>query len=128
MQLVTYPNKLTKKPDFFIQTKGEHSGRPLRTPIKNCVAVYSDIPNLFEIVFILFRGRKFEPVLRGSVIPFITVADLKRVILEGLENNTPEKSILLKSTKDAENMIRQAEEKVKLLRSLQILLCNKFLG
>ena len=72
-------------PDFWIQLKGLNSGRPLREKIPNSIGVKTDpdllVPDfLFYTLEYLFQSDAFRPMLRGSVVPYIT----RRVILEVL--------------------------------------------
>lgn len=126
-RLLSYPNKYPSAPNFYIQVKGYHSGRPLRKPIPNCVAVYSDIPNLFEIVFLLFKGHEFKGSIIGSVVPFIRLSDLKEVIDKGIEKQKPENTQLLEQTKAIEELISASESKINLLKSMQVAICREFL-
>lgn len=126
-RLLSYPNKSILIPSFFIQTKGEHSGRPLKKPIPNCCAVYSEIPNLYEIVFLLFKGKEFHPHVIGSVIPFIRLDDLQKVIDKGLNVHHPKAAQLLNQTKAIEDLINVSNEKIKLLKSMQVAICKEFL-
>lgn len=126
-KLLTYPNKNKETPSFYIQVKGNHSGRPLRKSIRNCVAVYSDFPFLFEIVFLLFSGRMFEQFIIGSVVPFIRIDDLKRVIDEGTYKYTTAKRISLKQINDIDKALINYQEQIKVLKQLQIAICQQFL-
>lgn len=69
--------------DFYIQSHGKkNSGRPLRKPIRNCFAVWTNKENAFEIVNCLFVARKFEYFIGGSIIPFIRLYEIRK-FLEG---------------------------------------------
>lgn len=125
-RLLTYPNKNKATPIFYVQMKGNNSGQPLREPIQNCVAVYSEKPFLFEVVYLLFRGRKFHQHLKGSVVPFVRIADVKEVINDGLQFYKPEKMKLLNQINALDSIIKQNHEKIKLLKQMQILHCSQF--
>ena len=126
-RLLTYPNKSKETPTFYIQIKGNHSGRPLRKSIINCVAVYSDVPYLFELVDLLFNGRKFESYLKGSVIPFVRIEDLTEVIKKGLKHYKPEKIKLLDHVQKIDEALLNCNHKIKLLQAMQIAICSEFL-
>lgn len=126
-RLLSYPNKSILKPSFFIQIKGDHSGRPLKNSIPNCCAVYSEIPNLYEIVFLLYKGKEFHPHIIGSVVPFIRLENLQSVINKGLNVHHPKAAQLLQQTKAIEDLINVSNEKIKLLRSMQVAICKEFL-
>lgn len=126
-RVITYPNKSKLTPTFYIQMKGLHSGRPLRTPIKNCVAVYSEIPFLFEMVYLLFKGRKFEYYIGGSVVPFIRIEDLKNVINEAVVFYRPEKIKLLDQINKIDEVLNNYQQTIKLYRMAQSAICREFL-
>ncbi len=80
MYLLTNAN-----PDFWIQLKGLNAGQPLKKPIPNCIGVTTDKKVLdphffFYVVHYLFINRKFEPYIKGSVIPYIRNKDIHTVI------------------------------------------------
>lgn len=126
-RVITYPNKSNLTPSFFIQMKGNHSGRPLRLPIKNCVAVYSSMPFLFEMVYLLFRGRKFEMYIGGSVVPFIRIDDLKNVINEAVLFYKPEKIKYLNQVNKIDEVLNLYQKQTKLLQMAQMTICREFL-
>lgn len=125
--ILTYPNKTQSQPDFYIQCKGLHSGRPLRQPIKNCVAVYSEHPRLFDLVYLLYKGKRFDFYIIGSVIPFIRIDDLTKVVKSGLENFGAEKLKYLEQNALIDQALQNCKNKEKLLQNCQIALCHEFL-
>lgn len=78
------------QPHFFILNKGNNSGRPMNTSCPNCFVVLTDssknVDKLFYLVQSLQIGRFFHPYLKGSVIPFITIGDVKFIINKALKN------------------------------------------
>jgi hypothetical protein len=81
-------------PDFYIQIKGENSGKPLKSKIPNSVGIVVDrdklVPDyLFYIVQHLFLTEEFRPHITGSAVPFITLPKIKQTILNFLINNNP---------------------------------------
>ncbi len=127
VEVLTYPNKKQLKPNFYIQVKGLHSGRPIKTPIVNCVAVYSDFPYLFEIVYLLWNGRKFESDIIGSVVPFIRIDAIKKIIALGLESYRPEKKKLLEKINLIDQVVVNHKEQIKLYQRAQMAICAEFL-
>lgn len=125
-KIISYPNKSTLKPVFYIQIKGLHSGRPMKQPIVNCVAVYTDIPNLFEVVYALWKGRYFECDIIGSVIPFIRIDAIKKVINTGMRNYKGEKLTVLAQVGKVDEMVANGRERIKALQTLQIALCRAY--
>lgn len=112
---------------FYIQIKGLHSGRPLHKSIRNCVAVYSEIPFLFEMVYLLFKGRKFEYYIGGSVVPFIRIDDVKKVISEAVLFYRPEKIKLLDQVNKIDDVLSLYQKQTKLLQVAQMAICREFL-
>lgn len=123
--LTTYREGM--KATFYIQTKGMNSGKPLRTPIANCVCVHTSIPNLFEIVFALYKGKLFYPHIGGSVIPFIRIRELKEVIDAGLRKYDPKHNEKLKSIESIELLLASLSEKLRLYNQMQVYLCREIL-
>lgn len=80
-QLKSY-NAKQPTPQFYIQCKGDHSGRPLKKPIPNCFSVYTNIENLYSLVYVLYIGGLFKKYISGSVVPFIRLGDVSGVIRE----------------------------------------------
>jgi hypothetical protein len=74
---------------FFIQSKGFHSGKPLKEPYPNCFVCLciseTSLDEMYWLLFILWQGRKFHEVLVGSVIPFIRIKDLQDLVQLGLD-------------------------------------------
>ena len=124
---LSYPNKCKETPAFYVQIKGELCGRPLKTPICNCAAVYSDVPELFEIVFLLYKGGAFLPHIIGSVVPFIRLDDLRDVINRGVNIQKPNCSQLLQQTRAIEELITVTQQKISILKSMQKAICTEFL-
>ncbi len=72
-------------PDFWIQTKGENAGKPLRKQIPNSIGIKVNpellVPDfLFYIVLLNYQTSAFKPYLKGSVVPFIRIGDIRRII------------------------------------------------
>jgi hypothetical protein len=69
---------------FFILSKGRNTGRPSFEPNVNCFvftcADTDDLHAYYWLVYALWAGNKFHPLLCGSVIEFIHLCDLKHLI------------------------------------------------
>lgn len=69
---------------FFILSKGRNTGRPSFEPNANCIvftcANNDDLHSYYWLVYALWAGNKFHPLLCGSVIEFIHLRDLKHLI------------------------------------------------
>ena len=71
---------------FFILSKGENAGKPSLKPWANCFAVICQNQQYYNfyywLIYGLFKAGKFKIRLRGSVIPFINVEDVRDLIRE----------------------------------------------
>lgn len=83
MKIKVY-NGNTKTPEenetiFYIQSKGNYSGRPLKQPIPNCWEVRTFRSVDFEILYIIYESKILSVFLRGSVIPFLSLEEYKKI-------------------------------------------------
>ena len=78
------------QPHFYIQNKGLNSGKALNDPIPNSFIVTTDTneqrDELYYLCFSLQIGRYFSYYIKGSVIPFITIDDARKVVNKALLN------------------------------------------
>ena len=83
--------KTYNTPHFFILSKGLNSGKPLDKPCPNCFVITTAAEptreSLYYLCLSLKTGKYFSYYLKGSVIPFISISDAKKVINEALQNN-----------------------------------------
>ncbi len=89
-KITTYSPDQKRSPfAFFILNKGLNSGKPLEHPCPNCFtfnAVDQAEKDLYYwICFGLWQSKSLHPYLNGSVIPFIHLRDLNRVISQASE-------------------------------------------
>jgi len=86
VKIKTHKGKGYEGEYFFILSKGNNAGKPLAQPCPNCFVVVADSTEerelLYWLCFGLWQGRCFRQFLCGSVIPFIRLGDLKKVIQE----------------------------------------------
>lgn len=121
----TYPN-----PHFFILNKGLNSGKPLDKPCPNCFVISTtsraNRESLYYLCLSLKVGQYFGYYLKGSVIPFISISDVKKVINTALQNFEEQQwqlkvEKLKKITAFEENLQQQlstiSKLKIALLRS-----------
>lgn len=77
-------------PHFFILNKGLNSGRPMNEPCANCFVVTTETDEqreaLYYQCFSIQIGRYFSCYIKGSVIPFITIDDARKVLNIALQN------------------------------------------
>ena len=75
-------------PHFFILNKGNNSGKPLLAPCPNCFVIQcktdSEKEQLYWLAYSLWQSKAFYPLLRGSVIPFVVLRDVKSCLSDGL--------------------------------------------
>jgi hypothetical protein len=111
-------NEYTNQNHFFILSKGLNAGKPMHQPCPNCFVLFAkcetEKQQLFWLCFGLWQGNFFRPFLTGSVISFIRIDDLKKVMSEALQKvelnpSAFEKSIeiLNKLNKHQENIHQQ---------------------
>jgi len=105
---------------FFILSKGHNTGRPSFDPCPNCFVFtcedLNDLHSYYWLVYALWAGAKFHPLLCGSVIEFIHLRDLKHLIMTAAA-----------SAKDTEKIIRSIKQIIQLEKNLaeQITLVRK---
>jgi hypothetical protein len=105
--------------DFYIQCKGLHSGRPLINAIPNCFTIKSKDALLKEKVYALFVARVFEPIICGSVIPFIKTYETKHLINEHASKIKPMHENKLLQIRSIDNLIMNTEQQIKLYKQMQ---------
>lgn len=118
------------QPHFYIQNKGLNSGKALNDPIPNSFIVTTETDEqreaLYYLCFSLQIGRYFSYYIKGSVIPFITIDDTRKVLNTALLNYKKDQwqlkvEKLLKLTAYEENLKQQIttieQLKLALLRS-----------
>ena len=69
-------------PHFFILSKGNNSGKPSNTPWTNSFVFISKSEKESKILYwtsyFLFKNKTIFRILRGSVIPFVSIAEYKK--------------------------------------------------
>ena len=83
------PSVVYSMPHFFILNKGNNSGKPLCVPCPNCFVIQfqceSEKEKIYWLLYSLWQSKAFYPFLRGSVIPFVVLRDVKSCLLDGLD-------------------------------------------
>lgn len=108
---------------FYIQSKGNHSGRPMIKPIPNCfVAICESQEHLdfwMSICTALWLGKKFEYLIIGSVIPFIRLREAAELLksMKDLDTDQVKKTARQLNTIDA--ALKANIERTKLIQQLQ---------
>ncbi|WP_297867939.1 hypothetical protein [uncultured Flavobacterium sp.] len=103
-----HPGAHYAKPHFFVLSKGLNSGKPNNEAFTNSfVLVFQTETQKEEIFWIsmsLWKSKFWNPYLKGSVIPFITLYDFKK------EFNPR-----------ATRMMREHEQHLKNIKALKLL-------
>ncbi|MFZ4581554.1 MAG: DUF6943 family protein [Paludibacter sp.] len=105
------PGVVYSMPHFFILNKGNNSGKPLTVPCPNCFVIQckceAEKEQIYWLSYCLWQSKAFYLFLRGSVIPFVVLRDVKSCLSDGLDkaNENP----------------AQFEKAVSTLRSLEAL-------
>ena len=77
-----------RKPHFFILNKGNNSGKPLSVPCPNCFVIQFqneiEKEQVYWLMYSLWQSNAFYPYLRGSVIPFVVLRDVKLCLLNAM--------------------------------------------
>jgi hypothetical protein len=90
-QIKTQTVKRTySKPHFYILNKGLNSGRPMNKPCPNCFVVTTETDKQRESLYYLCQslqiGEYFKFYIIGSVIPFIRIDDVRKVLNTAIRN------------------------------------------
>jgi hypothetical protein len=104
---------------IYIQSKGLHAGRPLRQPIANCFAVWSEHPHLFAVAFAAWSAKAYAPRIGGSVIPFLTIANCTEILGAFLDRCTEDKSQRLAAIQAVDDLIAVTERKRTAMQKLR---------
>jgi len=84
----TFRKDKESKADFYVQSKGQNAGQPLRDPIANCFEItVTDterlLPDyLYYMVLAAFNAGAFKPYIRGTAVPFLTIEDFKKALID----------------------------------------------
>lgn len=87
--LKTYkPGSVSAKPHFYILNRGLNSGKPLENPCPNCFILETSSDqtkhDLYWLCLALWKTKAFQYDLKGSVIPFISIGDTKKRLIQGI--------------------------------------------
>lgn len=107
----------TAKPHFFILSRGNNTGKPLEIPCPNCYVVITDTEETknfyFWLSYSLWQGQVFKPYLIGSVIPFIRIGEVKKLLTAGAAKAMFNQAKYIKSL----TLLQELEEKSKMLEN-----------
>ena len=122
-------------PHFFILNKGNNSGKPLSVPCPNCFVIQfqseEEKEKIYWQSYSLWQSKVFYPFLRGSVIPFVVLRDVKSCLLDGL-NNVNEKPAQFEKAvaalRSLEAMEMQYKQNLLLITSAKRMLFYKYIS
>jgi hypothetical protein len=121
------PKEEIRNPHFFILNKGNNSGKPLITPCPNCFSIRFqsevDKEQLYWLMYSLWQSKAFYPYLRGSVIPFVVLRDMKKCILEGFEKaeaNPAQFNKAVEALRNLEAMEKKCRQNLKMIQLAKI--------
>ncbi len=105
-----------RKPHFFILNKGNNSGKPLLIACPNCFVIQfeseEEKEQIYWLLYSLWKSKVFYPLLRGSVIPFVVLRDVKSCIQDGL-NKVDENPAQFEKAVAVLRSLEEMEEKLK---------------
>ncbi len=120
-------------PHFFILNKGNNSGKPLVSPCPNCLTIQftstEDKEQAYWLIFCLWQSKTFYPYLRGSVIPFIILRDMKNCIQSALDKSdrNPEQFKKMVATFQSMNQLEnQYRQNLKTIEKAKQLIVYRF--
>ena len=119
------PGRTYHKPHFFILNKGLNSGKPFTAPVRNSFVVSTETNEqkeaLFHLSFMLLESKCYRYYLKGSVIPFIYIADVKNLLLKNSKYfGQKEFETKLKTLKKVEELELVFQNKLKAIQELKI--------
>jgi hypothetical protein len=123
-----------RKPHFFILNKGNNSGKPLVSPCPNCFAIQfqneTEKEQVYWLLYSLWQSKAFYPYLRGSVIPFVVLRDVKSCLLDGLDKMEAKPAQFEKAVaalRGLEEMESKFKQNLKLIRDAKRMLFYRYM-
>lgn len=126
--------KEIRNPHFFILNKGNNSGKPLVHPCPNCFVIQfqseTDKEQIYWLLYSLWQSKAFYPYLRGSVIPFVVLRDVKECLtdaMEKMEANPGQFQKAVEALQGLEAMENKFRQNLKLVQDTKRMLFYKYL-
>ena len=123
-----------KKPHFFILNKGNNSGKPLLAPCPNCFLIQFqneiEKEQVYWLLYSLWQSKAFYPFLRGSVIPFVVLRDVKSCLLDALakvEASPAQFEKVVTALQSLEAMEKQNKQNLLIISKAKQMLFYKYL-
>lgn len=124
------PDKVRKETVFYIQSHGLHAGRPLKEPIPNSWEMDTTTQNAFEICFMVYNSKILDNYLRGSVIPFLSLHEYRKIIKPLFSNPVQFEEMTLKKLKTLQLLdkaILEQQEKHRYYNQLKTAIAHELL-
>lgn len=119
---------------FFILNKGNNSGKPLSAPCPNCFVIQfqneTEKEHIYWVLYSLWQSKAFYPFLRGSVIPFVVLRDVKSCLLDGLnkvDENPAQFEKAVAALRSLEAMEKQYKQNQLLIANAKRMLFYKYI-
>lgn len=119
---------------FYVLSKGENAGKPMREACPNCFTVTcstaADAQYWYYLSLGLWQSQSFKPYLTGSVIPFIRLSDYSGVIARAGRKTIGKPEQLMKAIEtlaQIEEFERNTKAKLALLAQAKIAVFRKVL-
>ena len=123
-----------RKPHFFILNKGNNSGKPLSAPCPNCFVIQFqnkiEKEQVYWLMYSLWQSNAFYPYLRGSVIPFVVLRDVKSCLtaaLNKVDENPAQFEKAVAALQSLEAMEKQNKQNLLLISQAKRMLFYKYL-
>ncbi len=118
---------------FFILAKGNNAGKPSLTPWANSFTAITSTQEMrdfyYWLTFGLYKAKSFKIYHRGSVIPFINIGEVKKVIDPAAKAIYPqwqEYKIILKQLELLEQRKNNLAQILKSTATLQEMLIRNY--
>ena len=128
------PGIVYSMPHFFILNKGNNSGKPLLASCPNCFVIQfqceGEKEQIYWLSYSLWQSKAFYPFLRGSVIPFVVLRDIKLCLLDGVEKvakNPAQFEKAVAALRSLEAMEKQYKQNLLLISQTKRMLFYKYL-
>jgi len=129
------PGVVYNMPHFFILNKGNNSGKPLTAPCPNCFVIQfkceEEKEQIYWLLYSLWQSKAFYPLLRGSVIPFVVLRDVKSCLLDGLNKvaeNPAQFEKAVAALRSLEAMEKKFKQNIKLVQDAKRMLFYKYIS
>lgn len=125
-QIKTHKHGQTySKPHFYILNKGLNSGKPCRTPIRNSFVISTETieqkEDLFQLSYMLLESKYYNFYLKGSVIPFIGINDVKNLLVKNHKYlKQQDFQTKIEAIKKVEVLEKGFQNKLKTIQELKI--------